>query len=186
MQLQVSKRPRSTKGVRSQLRREGGVPAVLYAKGKESQTLTINRADIQKILRELKPGTLSTLVLELQGMGSPIRAIIKEMQYQKTSYDVLHVDLLELLDGQPVRVNVPVELTGVAESIAVKAGGVIRQVARQVAVECLPGDIPREFFVDVRDLEMVGSSKRVKSIGLNQGVKMRALAEDVLAVVAKR
>ena len=186
MQLTVSKRPRSTKGATNQQRREGQIPAVLYAKGRETESVWIDNAELQKIFRALKPGTLSTLVLEVQGLDRPIRALVKEVQYHKTNYAVLHVDLLELVAGQAIRVNIPVELIGIADCIAVKQGGVVRQVMRQVAVECTPETLPREYQVDVRDLAEVGASRRVKSISFGQGVRSKAAAEDVLAVIAKR
>jgi large subunit ribosomal protein L25 len=185
MQLKVNKRSIQTKGAINQLRENGGIPAVLYAKGKETITLSLEAADLQKILRGLKPGTLSTLVLELEGLGRPVRAIVKEVQYNKTNYSVLHVDLMELVDNQTLLVKVPVELTGINDCAGVKAGGAVRQVMRSVTVECTPEAMPREFQVDVRELN-IGQSKRVESIRLPAGVRCKEKLVDVLAVVAKR
>jgi large subunit ribosomal protein L25 len=185
MQLKVNKRSISTKGAVNQLRENGGIPAVLYTKGKETVEISLENANLQKILRDLKPGTLSTLVLTLEGLDRPVRAIVKEVQYNKTNYDVLHVDLMELVDGQRLRVKVPVELTGINECVGVKAGGVVRQVMRAVTVECVPADMPREFQVDVRELN-IGQSKRVVAVALPAGVRCKEKIEDVLAVVAKR
>jgi large subunit ribosomal protein L25 len=185
MQLKVKKRSINTKSAINQLRQNGSIPAVLYTKGKETVALSLESADLQKILRDLKPGTLSTLVFKLEGLDHSVRAVVKEIQYNRTNYNVLHVDFMELVPAQALRVKVPVELTGTNECAGVKAGGAVRQVMRAVTVECTPETMPREFQVDVRDLN-IGQSRRVNALSLPAGVQCKEKLDDVLAVVAKR
>lgn len=185
MKLKVARRALSTKGALHKLRREGGIPAVLYAKGLATQSLALETTEIQKLLREIEPGTLSTLVLELQGLDQPVRVLVKEIQYDKTNYDVRHMDFIALLPEQKIQVMVPIELAGQADCVGVKAGGAIRLVTRKIPVECLPSKLPSRFTVNVSQMN-IGDAIRVNAITFPEGVTPCVKPVDVIAVVGKR
>ncbi len=185
MKLTVTKREKTSKSAVKQIRREGDVPAILYSAGKPCEPIVVNGTEFSTILREMKQGRLPTTLFTLEMDGKKRRAIIKDIQYQLTTYQVSHLDFEELFDDVPVNVKVPINCTGVAECAGVKLGGFLRQVIRFVKVECLPRQIPAEFLVDVRNLG-IRQTKRLSDLQLPEGVKPLASLKEVVVVVAKR
>ncbi len=145
MKLTATVRASTKKSDTKQIRREGKIPAILYSAGHSNQQLILNAAEFSAILRQMKPGHLGTTVFQLHLDGKTKRVIIKDIQYQLTTYVVSHIDFEELFDDVTVNVKVPIQCTGVAECAGIKLGGFLRQVIRHVRVECLPKHIPAEF-----------------------------------------
>lgn len=180
-QLRSSTKKSDTK----QIRREGKIPAILYSANQPNIQLMISKDEMGAILRQMKPGHLGTTVFNLKLDGKERRAIIKDIQYQLTTYDISHLDFEELFDNVPVSVKVPIQCIGVAECAGVKLGGFLRQIIRHIRVECLPKHIPSYFFVDVQDLG-IKQAKKLSDIAIPQGVKPLAKMDEVVVVVAKR
>lgn len=183
--LTAVSRDSTKKSDTKQIRREGKIPAILYSTGKPNLQLTVSGEEMGAILRQMKPGHLGTTVFHLKLDGKERRAIIKDIQYQLTTYQVSHIDFEELFEDVPVSVKVPIQCTGVADCVGVKLGGFLRQIIRHVRVECLPKHIPTHFFVDVQDLG-IKQSKKLSDITIPQGVKPLAKMDEVVVVVSKR
>jgi large subunit ribosomal protein L25 len=96
------------------------------------------------------------------------------------------VDLLRVAMDVRMRVKVPVHTFGEAQGVKVQ-GGVFETVTREVEIECLPGEIPTEFRLDVTNL-MIGQALRASDIQLDTAkMKLVTEAERVIAhVVALR
>lgn len=185
MNLTAKKRAENRKSEIKQIRREGNIPGVFYAPGQPAQSIIVDGTEFKTALREIKQGMLSTSVFNLSIDGKKMRAIVKDIQYAPTTYNVIHIDFEELKDDTLVQVKVPVNCTGVAECAGIKLGGFLRQVIRTIKVECLPKHIPAYFEVDVRDLG-VRQSKRLSDIAMPKGVKPVMAADEVVVVIAKR
>ena len=185
MKLTATVRASTKKSDTKQIRREGKVPAILYSAGNANQQLILDAAEFNAILRQMKPGHLGTTIFQLHMEGKNRRVIIKDIQYQLTTYLVSHIDFEELFEDVPVSVKVPINCIGVADCAGIKLGGFLRQVIRHVKVECLPKHLPSEFQVDVRDLG-IKQSKTLSDIKIPQGVKPLAKMDEVVVVVSKR
>jgi large subunit ribosomal protein L25 len=185
MKLTVQVRASTKKSDTKQIRREGKIPAILYSKGQQNLQLILSSDEMGAILRQMKPGHLGTTVFHLKLDGKERRAIIKDIQYQLTTYQVSHIDFEELFEDVPVSVKVPIQCIGIAECVGVKLGGFLRQIIRHVRVECLPKQIPSNFLVDVQDLG-IKQSKKLSDISIPQGVKPLAKMDEVVVVVSKR
>ena len=185
MNLTAKKRAEETKGITKKIRREGNIPAVFYASGETGVSIEIDGPEFQAAMRTIKPGRLSTTVFTLDLEGKKIKAIVKGIQYDLTTYDVIHLDFEVLKDDVPVTVKVPVECVGVADCVGIKLGGSLRQIIRNIKVQCLPKHIPEEFFLDVQDLKM-RQSKRLSDIAMPEGVRPIAATDEVVVVIAKR
>ena len=186
MKLTVSKRTHNKKSEAKVLRREGNIPAVIYSGGKEGEAISIKLSEYRHHLSQIKRGHLPTTIFTLvDEQGNERRAIVKDIQYHVTTYDVLHLDFEELQDDSLVNVKVPIEFIGAADCVGVKLGGVLRQVIRHLRVRCLPKDIPTSFGVDVKSLNMK-DTKRLRDIVIPEGVRPMANMDEVVVVVAKR
>ncbi len=186
MKLQTIKRAANSKSEVKRLRREGFVPAVLYVKDKEGETLAVNANEFGAYLRQVKSGHLPTTVFTLvDENGRERRVVVKDIQYEITTYAITHLDFEELVDGHKINIKVPIECIGQVDCIGIKLGGVLRQVIRHVRIRCLPKDLPTYFELDVRELGLK-QSKRLKDLQIPKTVRPLVDLNEVVAVIVKR
>ncbi len=186
MKLKFINRPAENKSERNKLRREGFIPAVMYQHQKEAHSIAVEKSAYQAIVRQLPSGRLSTVIFTLvDEKGKEHRAILKEIQYHITNYEVIHLDFEELLDNVPVNIKVPIEFTGVVDCIGVKLGGVLRQVIRYLKVRCLPKDIPTAFQIDVSQLNLA-DLRRLQDLEIPPTVRPLVDLHEVAVVVVRR
>jgi large subunit ribosomal protein L25 len=151
------------KGPARRLRRSGKVPAVLYGQS-ECLLLTVNPDDLVKILRS-HAGTTALISLTVNGAGTNAQriALLRDYQLDPITGQVLHADLFEVLMDKPIRVKVPVHLTG-GQPAGVKEGGILHHNMRELHIECLPSALPDFIEVDASQL------------GINQGIHLKEVA----------
>ena len=121
MKLKLVKREKNKK--KSDLtkdRFEGNIPASIYNSGKPSTAVTVDGAEFAAHIRSLPKGYLPTTVFELDLEGTLYSAIVKEIQYHSTTYQVRHLDFQILEDKTPISVKVPVVFSGSGECVGVK------------------------------------------------------------------
>lgn len=178
-------RENASKGMVRRLRRDGRIPCVFYSNGQPATCGSIPKAEIEAALRSIAPGSLPATVFVLKDQtGGERKAIVREIQYTPTAYEVLHVDFLELIDGRKVSLKIPVECAHTAECAGVKLGGQLRYVMRHVKVSCLPQDIPASFIVDTKDIG-IRQSRRIRDLSIPATVQCLARPEDVVVSVNK-
>lgn len=186
MKLSMTQRTAGKKSETSRLRREGFIPAIIYVQGKPAIDVTIKSSDYQGLMRQVLPGRLSTTVFDLvDAKGKVHKALIKEIQYHPTTYDVMHLDFIELHDNAKVNVKVPIECTGVVDCVGIKLGGALRQVIRYLPVRCLPRDIPTAFELDIRNLGP-RESRKLGDLAIPETVQPLMALKEVVAVIVKR
>lgn len=169
-----------------QLRREGYIPYVIYSKGQESKTGVVLRTEVEAALRSVRPGFLPTTQFSLKDESGQVqKAIIRDIQYELTTYVVIHIDFLKLDENVPVEVKVPVEFVNPVDCIGVKLGGFLRHVLRHIKVRCLPAHIPTHFDLDVKELG-IRQNRRVKDLVIPAGVTCLTGAEEIVVSVAKK
>lgn len=134
------------------MRNAGLVPCVLYGQGSQTH-FTIKDIAIEKLV--FNPDVFQ---IELDIEGKKTNAIIQDLQQDPITDKVLHVDFLELDAKKPVKVALPVRLTG--SSRGVLAGGKLMQVFRRLKVVALPGELPEAIIIDIAKLR-IGQSIRV-------------------------
>ena len=170
-QLELTATPRATKGngPARRLRREGLVPAVLYGPGAETKQLSIKVRDLEHVVQK---GNIRRTIFSLgiQNGGSVTKlAVIKELQTNPVTGQFLHVDFYEIDMNRKLRVMVPVAPKGKAKGE--EFGGMLQIIEREIAVFCLPREIPESLELDVSDLG-IGDALHVKNIPLPPGVEL--------------
>jgi len=158
------------------IRQSGRIPAILYGEGRPSVALVLDKKDVIRILKsETGLNTLFKISVE----GGDRDVMIKDVQIDSLSDQLLHADLIQIDMNKAVRVDVAIELVG--EAIGVKTeGGFIDFMTRELTIECLPALIPDCLNVDVSNLHLHQSIK-VSEVVLPEGIK---LITDPGAVVA--
>ena len=159
------------------LRRAGRVPAVMYGKGVDSLTLSVDQADLRAALAT-EAGANALITLEVAGAQQ--LSIIKDLQRHPVRREILHVDFLRIDPDDEVDVEVPLVLTGEAKKVT-QASGMVDQIIHRLPVRAKSADIPVEVVADISDLE-VGTSLRVGDIALPDGVAVAGDPEATFAV----
>ncbi len=186
MNLAVFKREGKHKSEINKIRRQGDIPAVIYGVNTESRKVFLKGPVIEKILREIKEGTLGSMVFVLEEDSNTFKAVIKDIQYHLTSYKPIHIDFEQISEDTPVNVTVPIECLGASECLGIKLGGVLRRVIRHLKVRCLPKYIPQRFTLDIHQLN-INDSLKLSDIKIPENVTSLAnQMEEVAVVIAKR
>jgi large subunit ribosomal protein L25 len=155
------------KNASRRIRRSGMIPAVLYGEGVESVSLTLDKKDIIKIL---KSETGENTLFKINFDGGEKDAMLKAVQIDPTTDEILHADLIRIAMDKAIRVMVPIEVTGEAYGVKTE-GGFVDFMTREIEVECLPAAIPERLTVDITALHLHQSLK-VGEIALPEGVKL--------------
>ena len=151
---QLSGSPRANVGKKDAkaLRDAGQVPCVLYGQGTQTH-FSVKDISIEKLV--YNPDVFQ---FELDVDGKKTKAIIQEVQQHPVTDKIMHVDFLELDEKKPVKVALPVRLTGLSRGVM--AGGKLMQVFRRLKVIGLPGELPDAVTIDITKLR-IGQSVRV-------------------------
>ncbi|MDD9819602.1 MAG: 50S ribosomal protein L25 [Nitrospira sp.] len=164
-------RTKSGKGAGRQIRRAGQVPAVMYGQG-QSHLIQLDPKAIQKILVTQAGGTgLIALSIDDGGQVQQRTVVIQDVQRDPVSGLMMHVDLLEVAMDKPVRVKVPVHVTGGVPLGVKRDKGVLHQPTRELHIECLPRAIPEHIEVDASALE-VNQGIHVRDLNVDEGIRI--------------
>ncbi|MGH7482858.1 MAG: 50S ribosomal protein L25/general stress protein Ctc [Longimicrobiales bacterium] len=185
--LTANLREETGKGAARRLRAAGRIPAVIYGHGEETQKLSLDAHELGVLFQHISvENTIIELTIERTGKGKkaaqPIRALVREVQTHPYRAHVLHVDFYQLHAGEKVDVEVPIRVTGTAAGV--KLGGVLQQTMHEVAILCLPEDIPEAITVDVSALD-IGDSIHIGDLVIPEGVQVEVEADrTVCSVIA--
>ncbi|HJX83333.1 MAG TPA: 50S ribosomal protein L25 [Candidatus Angelobacter sp.] len=130
------------------LRVSGRVPGVVYGAKKASLAVSVDPRQINRILAS-ESG--HNTIFDLNVGSENAKVMIVDWQYEPIKGKLLHIDLKRIAMDQKIQVSVPINLTGEAAGVK-QEGGILDQVLREVAIECLPADIPSHIDADVTEL----------------------------------
>jgi large subunit ribosomal protein L25 len=179
-EIVVTAEPRDTRGKNEarRLRARGLAPAVVYGAGTDPVALSVNPKEVNKILRG---GTGSNTIFNITVNGAEAPVMIVDWQYDPIKNNLLHIDLKRIDMTQRITVKVPVTTSGVPRGVK-EQGGLLELISREVEIECLPGDIPGQFVVDVANL-MLGQNFRAGELQITGSAKLISPADTVIAHV---
>ena len=178
--LTAETREKSKKGGSRKLRAQGLIPAVFYGPRVKTIPLVLDPKELSKAL-QTEAGDNVLIDLDIRGADQPDRKVVmvKDLQIDPLQRKILHADFYEVTMDTLVTVEIPVHLIGKSEGV--KIGGILEQVLREIQIQCLPGDIPKDVDVDVSAL-MIGDSIHVRDIQIEK-VKILSDASMTVATV---
>ena len=138
-----------------QLRSQELVPGVIYGGAQE-----VNFAAPAKAFKPLVY-TPNFQIAEVSVDGTTYRCILKDLQFDKVGDELIHVDLLELVEDKKVIASIPLKFTGA--SAGVKAGGRLVPKMKSLKVKTFPRYLKEQIEVNVDDLE-IGGNIRVEDV----------------------
>jgi large subunit ribosomal protein L25 len=167
-ELAVELRSKVGKGISRQLRMKGLIPAVVYGKGMDAVTVSVNPRELNAALAG-EGGHNNLLTLKGGESLNGNVVIVADLLRDPLKGTPLHVDLHKISLTEKIKVEVPINLVGTAQGV--KDGGLLDFAMHSVAVECLPTQIPEHIDVDVAALT-IGHSIHVGDLMVPAGVKV--------------
>ncbi len=165
-----------------QMRRKGRIPAVMYGRGEEGLVLEIEEIDFKKALNRGGQNAIFEVSVADEETKDNHVTMIKEIQRDPVSGEVLHVDLYRISMDETIITTVPINTEG--EPVGVKEGGLLQYQIREVEVECLPAAIPDSFEIDISELD-VGDNLAISDLPDIEGVEVLDDQEEIiLSIVA--
>ncbi len=90
-----------------------------------------------------------------------VEAVIQDMQFHPVTDQLMHIDFIQLVEGKPVTMNIPVVLNGQASGVL--NCGKLKTILRQLSVRAIPGQFPDSIELDITELR-IGKSIRVSDV----------------------
>ncbi|MDL2282139.1 50S ribosomal protein L25/general stress protein Ctc [Parabacteroides sp. OttesenSCG-928-G06] len=155
------------------LRNNNEVPAVLYG-GEGVVHLSVARDAVRNLIY-----TPSVYLVELSIDGNKKMAILKDMQFQPVTDELLHIDFQEISKDKPVVIEIPVALEGYAEGV--KAGGKLTLRMRKLKVKALYEKLPEKLVINVSSLGL-GKSMQIGELNFD-GLELMNAKNAVVCTV---
>ncbi len=170
--------PREVLGKKvKRLRQQGVIPVHLYGPGVDPQPLQCETTKLVDVL--VRAGGNTAVTVTVQGGQETHLAFAREIQWDPRRDDILHVDFLAVDASRPVSAQVPITLIGDSPG-ARTAGGTVMQQLRDLNVEALPLEVPRELELDLSMLTEPDGVLRAADIVIPGNVTLLTDPEDVV------
>ena len=134
------------KAATRQLRSEEKVPGVIYGGAKE-----INFSAPATAFKNIVY-TPDFMLAEINIDGTNYRCVLKDLQFNKVSDQLIHLDFLELVEDKKVTVTLPLKFKGVPAGV--KAGGKLVTKIKSLKVKTLPKYLRENIEIDITHLEL--------------------------------
>jgi large subunit ribosomal protein L25 len=148
------------------LRRENHIPCVVYGRDGNIH-FAVHENEVRKLVYTPNVHLLNLLIGD-----KTYPAIMKDIQFHPVTDKILHIDFINIYEGEKVEIRVPVNLLGFAEGV--KQGGKLNLHIRRLKVRAFAYDLP-----DSLDIEITG-------LTLGKSVKISELAYDNLELLDPR
>jgi large subunit ribosomal protein L25 len=163
--LAATKREVTGKKV-AHLRRDGRLPAVVFGRGLESDSVSVDSHEFEVLRRHAGPNTLIDLSVD-GGKTTPI--LVHDVQLHRITRRPLHADLYVVRMTEELTVDVALVAEGASEAVD-NLGGTVLHLIEHVRVRALPDHLPQSIHysidglrtfddvVHVSDLEIPGDA----------------------------
>ncbi|MHC8442033.1 MAG: 50S ribosomal protein L25/general stress protein Ctc [Candidatus Eutrophobiaceae bacterium] len=160
------------KGASRRLRRQGSIPGIVY--GAESSATPISLAH-NNLMHQLEHEAFFSHILSLNLDGKTEKVVLKALQRHPWRESLLHIDLLRIKESEKLIMNVPLHLLNEDKCAGVKVGGgIVNRIMTELAVSCLPKDLPEYIEVDILNME-IGDSVHLGDLKMPEGVENHLL-----------
>lgn len=159
----------------NELRKNNGIPCVLYGIEKEAKAFAVTTDAVRKLVY-----TPDIHVVNLTIDGVECKAVLKDIQFHPVKDTILHMDFLQIVEDKAIVMEVPTVLTGLAAGV--KLGGKLQQAIRKIKVKAVYANIPEKLTIDVTELAL-GKSIKVGDLSF-EGLELVTPAQTVVCSVA--
>lgn len=166
-ELAAEFREEQGKGASRRLRHAGKVPAILYGGKREPRALSVNANKLGLLLDNEK---FYTSIVALKVGDVTQAAIVRDLQRHPYKPMIVHIDFQRVQDDEQIRLTVPLHFVGAETCPGIKTqGGTLSHLKNDLAITCLPKDLPEYIEVDCSQLS-IGSTVHTADLKLPEGV----------------
>jgi large subunit ribosomal protein L25 len=158
-------------------RANGLVPCVIYG-GKEEIHFTLEQKVLETIIF-----TPYTFLIDLDIDGKKLTATLQDVQYHPVSGNTLHADFLQVTQGKPIVVSLPIRVEG--SSPGVLRGGKLIKKFRKLKVKGLSEHMPEEIVINISKME-IEDSLRISDIKIPHIEILEVMGNLVISVASTR
>lgn len=173
--LVAEKRKSSAKATR----KENKIPAILYGPGLENLKLALDKKEFEKFLKEKGEGAHFNLKVEDQ----EFLVVIKEIQRDATSEEIIHVDFFRPSEKEKIEMKVPIVFEGTSPAVK-NLGGVLVKNISEIELRGFLAQLPKEIKVDIGKLVTFEDKILVGDLKIPEGVEVLRNKEEIIAFVA--
>ena len=179
MELVAQKREKLGKASKA-LRGEGLIPAEIYGFCIQNEHISVNSKEFAKVFKEAGENTVVNLVID----GNKQPALVQDVQRDRITHEVTHIDFYKVRMDKAVRVSIPLKFIG--ESLAVKEKlGTLNKAISEVEVEALPADLPHDIEVDLGILMDIEKVIHISDLKVSNKVKVLLEPDAVIATLVE-
>jgi large subunit ribosomal protein L25 len=161
------------------LRRDGRLPAVVYGRGLESNSVSVDTHEFEVLRRKAGPNTLIDLSVD-GGTASPV--LVHEVQLHRVTRKPLHVDLYVVRMTEELTVDVALVSEGVSEAVE-NGGGTLLHVIDHVRVRALPDHLPESIRYSIESLQTFDDAIHVSDLAIPADATLLTDPNEVVAKV---
>ncbi len=185
-EIKVARRDVQGQGASRRLRHEGVVPGIVYGGDKEPVKVQFNHNEIW--LAQFNDWFYSSII-DLNLDGTLHKVLLRDMQRHPYKQLVMHLDFQRVNENEVLHASVPLTFINEDTSPAGKSADVlVTHELKEVAIACLPKDLPQSIEVDLGELK-AGDIIYLSGLKLPAGVEIPALklgkGHDDAVVIAK-
>ncbi len=162
-----------------EIRANKEIPAVVYGKNQEPINIKVSFSDFLKTFR--KAGESN--IINLKVGKKNIEVLVHDFQKEPVTGDFIHIDFYALIRGEVLTTNVTLNFVGNSE--AVKEGGILEELNKEIEVKCLPKNLVDHFDVDISVLKDFWDNIKVSDLNLGKDFEILTPADEVIVLVAK-
>ena len=156
-------------------RKAGNVPCVIYG-GEAPIHFSAPKLAFKGLVYTAEAKTAKVTV-----GATTVEAVIQDLQFHPVTDQLIHIDFIQLVEGKPVTMDIPVVLHG--QALGVLNGGKLKSVLRKLSVRAVPGQLPESVDLDINKLR-IGKSIRVSDVK-SEGFEILNASTAVIVTVKK-
>ena len=173
-QLQV-KIKEDTGSLKARKHRVSGlIPAILYGHKQESMMFLLNEKEFSTVLNT------EAKMVNLKWNGSEEITLIKDVQFDTFGRKILHVDFVRIALTEKVTTHIPVVLYGTSQGV--KEGGILDHALKEIEIECLPTEIPKNIRINISELA-IGNTIHISDLELPANAKVLGNPDAIVVSV---
>ena len=165
------------------LRRQGITPTHLFGHNVESVALQCDTAQLKRVLAQT--GRTRLISLKIDEAKKPRNVVVREVQREPRTSELLHVDFYQVSMAEKIRVEVPIVSIGEAPALKLKENFLLQEL-NSLSVECLPDEIPNSVELDLASLTEAGQAIHVRDITLDEGITVLNNPEQLVVKISAR
>lgn len=177
----LSAKPRKLFGRKVKaLRREGIIPANVFAAHATSTAVQLDHKEFLKVFKDAGESSLINLTIEGEKNARPI--LVSNYAVNPMTGEVIHVDLHEVNLKEKVTATITLHMVGVSPAVA--EGNLVVVLKNEIDVEALPTDLPEHIDIDISGLTAIGDTVHAKDLKIDHDkVKIQTEEEEIIVTI---